>query len=167
MKIQSAGFLDNSTVNGEGLRSVVFFSGCSHKCKGCHNKAMQDYFYGDAIEINEVMDRIKHNLPLIDGVTISGGDPFSQPEGLYQMLKILNQSGINVWVYTGFEYEVVKLRYLEILKYIDVLIDGTFDSNRHEKNSHLLYRGSDNQRIINVQESLKNGSVMLYDVKDV
>lgn len=163
MKFQSAGFLDNSNVNGEGLRSVVFFSGCSHRCKGCHNKTMQDHFYGDKVEIDEVINRIKHNMPLIDGVTISGGDPFFQADELYEMIKELKKLNINIWVYTGYEFELLKLRYPEIIREIDILIDGRFDLKRHLKNPNILYRGSDNQRIILCKESLERNEVVLYE----
>ena len=76
MNLQVAGFLEHSTVNGEGLRTVLFVSGCSHACSGCHNEAMQDVNYGESLSITDIYKRILKNKPIIDGVTFSGGEPF-------------------------------------------------------------------------------------------
>ena len=82
MKLQVAGFLDNSLVNGTGVRSVLFVSGCKHDCKGCHNDAMQNYRYGDNVEVDKIYNRIKRNVPLNKGVTFSGGEPFDRAKEL-------------------------------------------------------------------------------------
>jgi anaerobic ribonucleoside-triphosphate reductase activating protein len=155
MKLQVAGFLNNSLVNGTGLRSVVFVSGCRHRCNGCHNKDMQDYNYGDSIEVDEVFERIKRNIPLIKGVTFSGGEPFDSARGLTELAVKLKKEDLNIWSYSGYTYEELinsKDTYkLKLLECIDVLVDGKFDENLKE--GAPKYAGSSNQRIIDVKKS--------------
>ena len=102
--LQVAGILDHSTVNGEGFRTTLFLSGCTHNCPGCHNPATHDPNFGESIPIEDLLIRIKKHLPLIDGVTLSGGDPFEQPEGVYTLLTALKALHVNTWVYTGYIY---------------------------------------------------------------
>lgn len=158
--IQVAGFLDNSTVNGKGLRSVLFVSGCRHNCLECHNKDMQDFHYGDKLDIYYILRRIKHNVPLINGVTFSGGEPFEQAKELALLAKLVKDEHLNLWCYTGYTYEeILKDRNkLELLKYIDVLIDGKFEKELTK--DARKYTGSSNQRIIDVKESLKRKEVV-------
>lgn len=162
-KMRLAGFLDNSLVNGDGIRSVVFVSGCTHNCPGCHNKCMQDKNYGDMIEVNQVYERIMDNYPLINGVTFSGGEPFENSlylKGLAEKLK--KSSDMDIWCYTGYNFEqIVKSsnnEWKELLNNIDVLVDGKFNINL--KDDNLKYRGSKNQRIIDVKQSLKSSEVV-------
>ena len=149
MKIlQVAGFLDNSAVNGEGLRSVVFLSGCYHNCPGCHNKDMQDPCYGESISLQDIIARIKDNIPIINGVTISGGEPFLQGSALLPLLKEVRALSLNCWVYTGYTYrEILANEDLkQLLPWIDVLVDGRFEE---ELLTHdIPYVGSTNQRIL-------------------
>ncbi len=163
MELQVAGFLDNSMVNGKGLRSVLFVSGCNHNCEGCHNKVMQAFDYGDKVNIDDLLNRIKHNVPLINGVTFSGGEPFEQAKGLSVLAEKVKKQGLNLWCYTGYTYEKILQsndeHKIKLLKYIDVLVDGKFEKNLTEGSSK--YAGSSNQRIINVQESLKLGKIIL------
>ncbi|WP_129596277.1 anaerobic ribonucleoside-triphosphate reductase activating protein [Anaerophilus nitritogenes] len=155
--LQVAGFLDNSTVNGKGLRSVLFVSGCNHNCIGCHNKDMQDFNYGDRVSLDHILNRIQHNIPLISGVTFSGGEPFEQAQPLTTLAKKIKDKGLNLWCYTGYTYEEIlqsnNRDKLNLLKQIDVLIDGKF--NDKLKDDACKYVGSTNQRIIDVKESLK------------
>lgn len=148
MKLQVAGFLDNSLVNGKGLRSVVFLSGCRRNCKGCQNPCMQDFSYGDEVDSSEVLERIKSNIPLIKGVTFSGGDPFEQPQGVMELAKAVKELNLNVWCYTGYKYEELleDKEKAELLKYIDVLVDGPFEESLMENAPK--YAGSSNQRIL-------------------
>jgi len=148
--LQVAGFLDNSLVNGEGLRSVLFVSGCRHNCQGCHNSCMQDFNYGDNVSLGEVLNRIKKNIPLIKGVTFSGGDPFEQADALCILAEGIKDMGLNIWCYSGYTYDEIlnsndnnKLR---LLNKIDVLVDGRYDEKL--KRGSLKYTGSSNQRII-------------------
>lgn len=165
--LQVAGFLDNSLTNGEGLRSVVFVSGCNHRCKGCHNEPMQDYNYGDKVLIGEVVQRIKNNVPVIKGVTFSGGEPFEQAKALSSLASEIKKLGLNLWCYTGFTYDEIinnicnNKDWMALLNEIDVLVDGKFEQN--EKDAKLKYKGSSNQQIIDVKRSIKEGKVILWN----
>lgn len=162
MELQVAGFLDNSMVNGKGLRSVLFVSGCKHNCEGCHNKIMQTFDYGDKVNIDDLLNRINHNIPLINGVTFSGGEPFEQAKRLYVLAEKVKKQGLNLWCYTGYTYEEILQSNddykIKLLKYIDVLVDGKFEKDLTEGSSK--YAGSRNQRVINVQESLKYSKIV-------
>ena len=150
--LQVAGFLDHSFVNGEGFRSVVFLSGCHHHCPDCHNLAMQDFHYGDLFSSEEILAKIKKNLPLIDGVTFSGGDPIEQSEALIPLLEEIKALGLSIWLYTGYTYEKLleNPRHKVILPYIDVLVDGLFVETL--KTDTKKYVGSSNQRILQLIE---------------
>lgn len=150
--LQVAGFLDHSTVNGEGFRSVLFLSGCPHACPGCHNAEMQAPNYGDLVESSEILQRILKNTPLIDGITFSGGEPFEQVEALLDLAAAIKEAGLTLWCYTGYTYETLKQDSIKrkLLPFIDVLIDGPFILA--EKEEHLLYRGSRNQRLLHLHQ---------------
>lgn len=165
MELQVAGFLDNSMVNGRGLRSVLFLSGCKHNCAECHNKAMQAFDYGDKVNTDDLLNRIKHNVPLISGVTFSGGEPFEQAKELWVLAEKVKKQGLNLWCYTGYTYEEILQSNddykIKLLKHIDVLVDGKFEKDLTE--GSCKYAGSRNQRVINVQESLKWGKTIERD----
>lgn len=148
--LRVAGFLDNSLVNGEGLRSVLFVSGCRHNCPGCHNAAMQDFNYGDTVSLKEILDRIKSNMPLIKGVTFSGGDPFEHAEVLGDLADRVREMGLSVWCYSGYTYEEIlgskDESKIGLLNKIDVLVDGKFEAAK--KKGAPKYAGSSNQRIL-------------------
>ena len=150
--LQVAGFLDHSTVNGEGFRSVLFLSGCPHACPGCHNAEMQATDYGDLVESSEILQRILKNRPLIDGITFSGGEPFEQAEALLSLAAAIKAAGLTLWCYTGYTYEALMLDSVKrkLLPFIDVLIDGPFILA--EKEEHLPYRGSRNQRLLHLKQ---------------
>lgn len=157
MNLKVSGFLDNTMVNGEGLRSALFLSGCNHNCDGCHNKEMQSFQYGDEVELKKILDRIKSNVPLISGVTFSGGEPFEQAKGLSILAKLIKNEGLNIWCYTGYTFEEIvesgDTYKLNLLSYIDVIIDGKFEKNLVE--GALKYTGSRNQRIIKLKDVIK------------
>ena len=155
--LQVAGFLDHSTVNGEGFRSVLFLSGCNHHCPGCHNTEMQDFNYGETLTIKQILDRILKNTPLIDGVTFSGGEPFEQSDNLLLLAQLIKSHGLSIWCYTGYYYEglLADPHKATLLPWIEVLVDGPF--MLEEKNEHLKYKGSCNQRIL----SLKEGHIQM------
>ena len=160
MKIRLADqdLLTDSIVDGEGLRAVIWTQGCSHNCKGCHNPETHAFDKGIVVDVEEVKKEIDE-LSLQDGITLSGGDPFFQPEACLEIAKYAKDKGLNVWAYTGFLFEklinIPKAK--ELLKYIDVLIDGPFMLDK--KSLTATYRGSTNQRIINIPKSLKDGKV--------
>lgn len=159
--LQVAGFLEHSTVNGEGFRSVLFLSGCPHHCPGCHNLEMQNINYGENISYDLLFKRIEKVLPLIDGLTLSGGEPFMQAESLIPFVKLVKEKfHLSIWCYTGYTYEALceNPLYQELLTYIDVLVDGPFISAL--KNTNLKYRGSSNQRILKI---CPNGSSTLLN----
>lgn len=160
MELRIAGTVNDSIVDGKGLRFTIFTQGCPHRCKGCHNPQTHD-FNGGRIETTEnLISQITAN-PLLDGVTFSGGEPFCQCKPLYHMGKILREKGYNIIAYTGYIFEYLieyadnENFYLELLSVCDYIVDGRFEEDK--KSYMLKFRGSSNQRIINCQESLKKG----------
>lgn len=135
-----AGILPFSLVNGEGVRYVVFVQGCKHHCKGCHNPETWDFAGGEEKTVEEIAEDFKRRK-LRDGITLSGGEPFLQQEECLKLLNLL--PNVNVWIYTGFEYEEIKDT--ELAKRADVLVVGRFVEEL--KCDGKMY-GSSNQRII-------------------
>jgi len=154
----------DSIVDGEGLRTVIWFQGCPHNCLGCHNKDTQNFKGGKVVPIEEMISLLA-NLDFQDGLTFSGGEPFAQPEALAVLAREAKRLNLNVWSYTGYTYEELivlskqNAYILEALKNIDVLVDGRF--KLEEKSLNVKFRGSKNQRIINVPKSLKQGRAVL------
>ena len=163
MKIKLAADLQpDSIVDGEGVRVVLWTQGCPHQCKGCHNPQTHDFNGGVEVDVEEVIEalsEIKHQ----DGLTLSGGDPVCQSEACYEISKAAHTMGMNVWCYTGFTYEAMlqSPSKRKLLEEIDVLVDGKFILE--EKSYDLHFRGSRNQRIIDVQKSLKEERVVLVE----
>ncbi|MDR1467331.1 MAG: anaerobic ribonucleoside-triphosphate reductase activating protein [Oscillospiraceae bacterium] len=150
--------IEDSIVDGPGLRFVVFFQGCPHKCKGCHNPETHDFSGGYEAPISQIIKDLKNN-PLISGLTLSGGEPFCQPQASYQLAKFAHTIGLDVAVYTGYTIENLlneassRPIYRKILKEIDTLIDGPFILS--QRSLLLKFRGSKNQKIIDPKLSLK------------
>ncbi|MBK5242034.1 anaerobic ribonucleoside-triphosphate reductase activating protein [Clostridium sp.] len=162
MRLQIGGFLDNSLVNGYGMRSVVFVSGCKHNCENCHNRVMQDFTYGDSVSIHDIVQKIKNNDPIIKGITLSGGEPFESALALSKLSEVVKDLGLNIWCYSGYTFEEIinsgdseKLRLLSV---INVLIDGKFDETLKEGASK--YTGSSNQRIIDTRKSILENKIV-------
>ncbi len=147
---------DETIADGDGLRLSIYFSGCSHNCFGCHNPDSHDPEKGvllDSVLAAEIVNKVNTN-PLLDGITLSGGDPMFNPEALLEFLKFLKEkTKKNIWCYTGYTYEQLLKDPLraECLKYIDTLVDGPFIMALRDPS--LSFRGSTNQRIL----PLKNG----------
>lgn len=154
MKIRLSGIIDSSIKNGEGIRKVIFAQGCKHNCNGCFNPETHDLNGGNEYDTDSILDIIKSDF-IIDGVTFSGGDPFEQAEAFYHIAKEID----NVWCYTGYTIEYILDNaknhpyWKNLLEEIDYLVDGKFEIDR--KDPLLEYRGSSNQRIIDVQKYLK------------
>lgn len=154
MKIRLASDITiDSAVDGEGLRTVIWTQGCPHHCPGCHNPETHDMTKGLLVDTQDIIDRIR-NIELQDGVTFSGGDPMMQPEACAEIASALKASGLNIWCYTGFKFEELNDKQKEFLKYVDVLVDGEFMIDL--KSYSAKFRGSTNQRVLNVKSSLKN-----------
>ena len=138
-------------VDGVGLRYSIYFSGCSHACPGCHNEYSRNPNNGTELTyeiLNEIANEINQN-ELLDGITISGGDPLFNPKDMLKVLKFLKEkTKKNIWMYTGYTLEEIKKDDLrkKCLKYVDVLVDGRFIKELYDPN--IKFRGSSNQRII-------------------
>ncbi len=167
MEIRLAADLQSdSIVDGRGIRTVIWTQGCPHHCKGCHNPKTHSFDAGVIVDIEEVKEALSE-IEGQDGITFSGGEPMCQPEACLELAKFAKKRGLDIWCYTGYTYEkLLELSYLkpaimEFLKEIDVLIDGKFILK--EKSLDLKFRGSRNQRIIDVQKSLKEKNVCLLE----
>ena len=167
MKI--AGFYDESISNGEGRRVVLYVSGCPHHCPGCHNKEAQDFSYGQDFNEQEILDKIKDNS-ILKGITISGGEPLCK-ENINEVHKFIQdvkniKPNFNVWCYSGYTLDELIARNDEdtnkCLEDIDVLVDGEFKLDK--KDPTLKFRGSSNQRILDVKNSLKTHQFIEYKI---
>jgi anaerobic ribonucleoside-triphosphate reductase activating protein len=153
----------DSIVDGEGIRSVIWFQGCSHNCPGCHNPETHDFNSGVIVSLEEMKSQIDE-LEFQAGVTFSGGDPMMQIEALTELASYVHEKGMNVWVYTGFTFEELMTlaekngNYRKALEEIDVLVDGRFVLEL--RSFDVQFRGSSNQRIIDVKKSLSTGKVV-------
>ena len=162
-KIRLSGIIEESIVDGPGIRFVIFSQGCPHHCKGCHNPQTFAPSGGYENDTNNLIMKIKKN-PLLKGVTFSGGEPFLQAEAFTELAREIHSLGLDVMSYTGYVFEDLiackeNISWQNLLHNIDILVDGPFV---FEKKSLLLkFRGSENQRIINVNESLKSNKTVL------
>ncbi|MBQ6285789.1 MAG: anaerobic ribonucleoside-triphosphate reductase activating protein [Bacilli bacterium] len=158
----------DSIVDGPGLRAVLWTQGCHHQCKGCQNPQTWDFNGGGLVPIEAVKEAIDE-LEYHTGLTLSGGDPMYQVEACLEIIKYARNKGLNIWVYTGFTWEEIiemskkKKVYMEFLKYVDVLVDGRFILE--ERDLSLLFRGSRNQRLIDVPKTLEKKEIILLDEK--
>ena len=163
MNIRIAGVVNDSIVDGPGLRFSVFTQGCSHHCPGCHNPETHDKNGGHDEDTDQLIARMKKN-PLLSGLTLSGGDPLEQPVPCLELARAAHQSGLNVWTYTGYTWEQLMEENdpdrMALLRETDVLVDGPFVLSR--RSLELDYRGSANQRLIDVPATLRTGQVTLW-----
>ena len=155
-----AGLIQESIVDGPGLRYVVFAQGCGYCCAGCHNPETWDYNGGIEMPVADIIKEMLSN-PLVDGLTISGGEPFDQAADCASLAAVAREKGLTVWVFTGNTFEQLKRRakskpaVRRLLTQTDVLIDGRFI--KEEKTLAMEWCGSKNQRVIDVQKSLAAG----------
>ncbi len=168
MEIRIAGTVEDSIVDGPGLRFVVFVQGCPHRCEGCHNPETHDFAGGRITDTDLLYEQCMEN-PLTGGVTFSGGEPFCQPHPLFELGSRFKAAGKHLMCYSGWTFEELleKSRTEEytgrLLGILDILVDGRFDISR--RSLSLEFRGSSNQRLIDVPASLKQGRVVEYVTK--
>lgn len=158
-----AGFVEESIVDGPGFRIVIFFQGCAHHCYGCHNPETWDFEGGKEVSFDLIKKIIDDN-PYADGITLSGGDPLYQIDASTEIAKYAKSKGLDVILYTGFLFEEVlemtkaNQRLKDLLNNVDTLIDGPFILE--QRHLSLKFRGSSNQRIIDVKKSLMQNKIV-------
>lgn len=154
------GLQQDSIVDGPGFRFACFVQGCPHGCPGCHNPDSHDPAGGQEMSVEEVARQLLKN-PLTDGLTLSGGEPFAQAEDCLALAKIAHGHGLNVWSYSGWTFEYLRDQgtpeQKALLAELDVLVDGPFLLS--ERTLALPWRGSRNQRVVDVRRSLETGMV--------
>ena len=158
-ELRIAGTIGESIVDGPGIRYVLFTQGCPHGCPGCHNPQTHDFAGGTEVQASDLLADILMR-PYVKAVTLSGGEPFCQPAPLAQLAAALKDKGFHLMCYSGYTFE--ELLQLEearpLLEQLDLLVDGRFVESR--KNIELRFRGSDNQRVLDVPASLAAGSAV-------
>lgn len=159
--VRVAGRIAESIVDGPGLRYVLFTQGCPHHCPGCHNPETHDFAEGTAVSLRDILADIRRN-PLLRGVTFSGGEPFSQSEALLPLAAALKSLGYHLMAYTGYVWEDLTrdAAAARLLPLLDVLVDGPFMAAR--RSLDLRFRGSTNQRILDVPAGLREGRAVLH-----
>ena len=153
--------IEDTMVDGPGFRTAIYAAGCKHQCKGCHNPQSWDFNAGHMMSTSQIMRIIKQD-PFAN-VSFSGGDPMYQPDGFTELAQaIRQQTNKTIWCWTGFSYEMLLRmpKQRRLIELIDVLVDGPYIES--QRDTDLLFRGSRNQRLIDVKASLKAGKVVLY-----
>ncbi len=166
MKLQIAGIVDDSIVDGDGCRLTVFVQGCAHRCPGCQNPETQPMEGGRTIDTTAILQQMAEN-PILSGITFSGGEPFLflQPAPLASLARAVHQRGLDVWSYSGFTLEELAKRAEKdkatraLLNELDVLVDGPYEEEQRDLTLH--FRGSRNQRVIDMKKTRKAGRIVL------
>ena len=166
-KLRLAGVIRESIVDGPGIRMTVFTQGCPHHCKGCHNEQTWDFEGGYDSSTERILEEAQKD-PILRGLTFSGGEPFCQAEALSALAKEAKEKGYDIFCYTGFTFEKLisefdtHPEYKELLTYCDWLVDGPFVLS--ERSLMLKFRGSKNQRILDVKKSLETMTAIETEV---
>ncbi len=164
MTARISGVIQESIVDGPGMRATVFFQGCPHHCEGCHNPQTHDPSGGTEKEVSEILKPILENI-ILDGVTLSGGEPFMQAEAALEIAKAAHSNGLSVWTYTGYTFEQITASanetWKELLNETDVLVDGRFVKS--QKTLDKPFVGSKNQRLVLVSETLQQGKIVEFN----
>jgi len=160
--IRIAGLVPESFVDGDGIRFAIFMQGCLRNCAGCQNPGTHDLNGGQLIDTEEIISAIKKN-PLLDGITLTGGEPFLQIEAANEIAYLAKSFGLNVWCYTGYTFEELPNAAEALLENIDVLIDGEFIES--QRDLELQFRGSRNQRIIDLNKTRAQNKIVLWEVE--
>ena len=162
MKLRIAGIVDDSVVDGEGMRLTVFTQGCPHHCVGCHNPNTHSFDGGRDADTDDILVQVKAN-PLLSGVTFSGGEPFMQPSPLAKLPRDIHAQGLDIWSYSGFTLEELLAKHNPaidaLLQEVDVLVDGRYEDSQRDLT--LSFRGSANQRIIDMNAWRRTGHIKL------
>lgn len=167
MEIRISGTVSESIVDGPGFRYTIFVQGCPHNCPGCHNPQTHDFNGGKNVDTDELFAECVED-PLNKGVTFSGGEPFCQAEALYELGKRFKERGYGIWCYTGWTWKELRKKAEteefvgKLLEIVDVLVDGRFILER--RTLSLPFRGSENQRLVDVRASLAEDMVIEYIV---
>ena len=166
-KLRIAGIEQESFVDGPGIRFVVFTQGCTHHCPECHNPETHAFGKGQIETADSLLKMVDAN-PLLSGVTLSGGDPMEQAVQLLPFVRGVKMRQLNLVVFTGYRYEALMCRFAhpamrELLTYTDILIDGPYMKDLRDLS--LMFRGSSNQRIIDVPKSIVEGKVVLHEIQ--
>lgn len=158
-KFRILSIIRGTTVDGPGFRTSIYLAGCNHCCEGCHNPESWDFSSGDEMTLEEIMDIVRDED---FDVTLSGGDPLCNPVSTGLLLDALKEDGRNVWLYTGYTWEEIQKQPIlyETATKADVIVDGPFVAALKDRD--LLFRGSSNQRLIDVIASKKAGHIVLY-----
>lgn len=166
MKIRIFGTAMDSIVDGPGIRFAVFTQGCPHHCEGCHNPESHDFSGGREETTGALIAQMLEN-PLLDGLTLSGGDPLCQPEACLELARAAHAARMTVWCYTGWTWEKLLQQadpaVMALLQEVDVLVDGPFVLA--QRSLELTFCGSRNQRLIDVPKSLAAGEIVLWQPK--
>ena len=158
--LELAGIVSDSIVDGPGIRTAIFAQGCPHHCRGCHNPETWEFGCGTLIPVEAVVEIVRSN-PLCRGVTFSGGEPFAQAAEFAELAALLKERGYEVASYSGYTFEQLLEGTEEqklLLGSIDILIDGPFIQS--QKSLEIAFRGSKNQRILDVRKSLAEGKAV-------
>ena len=163
--LKLAGYDWESFADADGVSCVLFFSGCCHMCEGCHSPQTHDFNYGLEIT-DEVINRINEEIdkrPFLNALVLSGGDPMCSAREILELLPKIHIPKNNIWCYSGFTFEQIQKNkdMSALLDRCSCLIDGKFDINKRDVS--LRFRGSSNQRIIDVKQSLKENKIVLYN----
>lgn len=163
MKFRIHGLAQDSIVDGPGIRFAVFVQGCPHHCPGCHNPDSHDFNGGREVTTEEIIAQMKTN-PLLDGLTLSGGEPMCSPEACAELAEAAIEMGLNVWCYTGFTWESLigdrDPARMKLLRAVHVLVDGPFILS--QRSLELKFCGSRNQRLIDVAKSMQEDRVVRW-----
>ena len=165
--LKIAGTAQDSIVDGPGLRFVVFTQGCEKQCDGCHNPATWDISGGTDMSVEDI-EKIMLENPLTDGLTLSGGEPFLQAAECAELAKAARRAKLNVWVYSGYTFEELfsrsekDIHTRQLLEQSDVLVDGAFVLSK--RTLSLKWRGSLNQRVIDVKKSMEHGKAVEIEI---
>ncbi len=155
--------VEGTSVDGPGLRTSIYFAGCRHHCPGCHNPQTWDFGTGTAMSVEDVMTTVCYND---FNVTFSGGDPLYSADAIIPLAETIKNAGYNIWCYTGFTFEDLMQKGTDaqrrLLGMLDVLVDGPYIESL--RNTDLRFRGSENQRLIDVPSTLRSGIVTLKNL---